>query len=282
MFRRGGIEPIDFLVVGHLSVDPKSDSAHLGGTAAYSALTAHVLGRRTGLVTSVRDETLLEPLRDIAIVNFPSSENTTFMQTDHPDGNRQTLLSQADDLESYQIPELWSHPPIVHLAPLIHEIPISMGRQFGESFVGMTPAGWLRTWDETGRMAAEPWPEMDFALRFADAVVVSEQDIGGSAEVTAEMAAASQVLAVRHEHEGTSIYTMGEEHFIAAPKVDVVDTAGAEGVFAAAFFSSLHGTGDVLGAARFATQLAALSGSRKGLESVPTKDEIYDLSAEVF
>jgi hypothetical protein len=53
MQNKKSFEPIDYLVIGHLTQDIIPDGFRLGGTAAYSALTARALGLRVGIVTSV-------------------------------------------------------------------------------------------------------------------------------------------------------------------------------------------------------------------------------------
>ena len=42
------LEPVDYLVIGHLSCDITPEGPRLGGTAAYAALTSHALGLRVG------------------------------------------------------------------------------------------------------------------------------------------------------------------------------------------------------------------------------------------
>jgi sugar/nucleoside kinase (ribokinase family) len=53
-------------------------------------------------------------------------------------------------------------------------------------------------------------------------------------------------------------------------------------VFAAAFFSRLFTTRDPWEAARFATQLGAISVTRPGLTGIPTAEEIEACMVEVF
>ena len=45
-------QPLDYLVIGHVTQDLVNGGVMLGGTASYSTMTAHALGLRTGLVTS--------------------------------------------------------------------------------------------------------------------------------------------------------------------------------------------------------------------------------------
>ena len=47
------LEPVDYLVIGHVTEDLTPTGPRLGGTAAFAALTARAFGLRTGIVTSV-------------------------------------------------------------------------------------------------------------------------------------------------------------------------------------------------------------------------------------
>ncbi|HET6789000.1 MAG TPA: carbohydrate kinase family protein, partial [Aquabacterium sp.] len=66
------------------------------------------------------------------------------------------------------------------------------------------------------------------------------------------------------------------------PKVKEVDATGAGDIYAAAFFVRLYTTRDPWEAARFATQFAAYSVSRPGLEGIPTEQEIQACRMEVL
>jgi len=61
-----------------------------------------------------------------------------------------------------------------------------------------------------------------------------------------------------------------------------VDTTGAGDIFATAFFFRLYATRDPWEAARFATQLAANSVTREGLNGIPTQEEIQECMTEVL
>ena len=53
-------------------------------------------------------------------------------------------------------------------------------------------------------------------------------------------------------------------------------------IFAAAFFVRLYTTRDPWEAARFATQLSAISITRPGFSGIPTPQEIEECMVEVF
>ena len=65
-------------MIGHVAHDLTPEGPRLGGTVAYSALTARALGLRVGIVTASGPETSLDALQDIPIVPIKSPQSTTF------------------------------------------------------------------------------------------------------------------------------------------------------------------------------------------------------------
>ncbi|MEK6256870.1 MAG: PfkB family carbohydrate kinase [Chloroflexota bacterium] len=281
MYRLPGAEPIDYLLLGHLSEDVTPDGLQLGGSVAYAALTAHALGMRVGIVTSSNEDMVLGRLSDIPIVNIPSDHTTSFENVVTKSGRTQMLLQQAEKIDYYQIPELWRQAPIVHVAPIAQEISASILSNFDGSLLCLTPQGWLRDWDEYGNVSSNEWPEADYALRHGDAVVISKEDVDNDPDRINEMAVSARILVITDAKNGADLYINGEIHHVDSPVMQEVDSTGAGDIFSAAFFVNLKGTNNPLEAAEFATRVAALSVTRAGLESIPTKDDIYDLMNEV-
>ena len=62
-------EPIDYLLIGHVTEDITPDTTVIGGTAAYAGLTAHALGMKVGLITSCNPELSLDDLNGISIMD---------------------------------------------------------------------------------------------------------------------------------------------------------------------------------------------------------------------
>jgi hypothetical protein len=60
MYNLVPLEPVDYLVIGHVAHDLTPSGPRLGGTAAYSTLTARALGLRVGVVTASGPETSLD------------------------------------------------------------------------------------------------------------------------------------------------------------------------------------------------------------------------------
>jgi hypothetical protein len=52
MLTHDHIEPIDYLVIGHLTKDLTPQGSRMGGTASFASLTGKALGMRVGIITS--------------------------------------------------------------------------------------------------------------------------------------------------------------------------------------------------------------------------------------
>jgi hypothetical protein len=282
MVRSPTFDPIDYLVIGHITQDLSEEGLRLGGTATFASLTARALGLRVGLVTSWGGEIPLGPLSEFPLVNSPAVNSTTFENIDTPEGRVQLIYHVANSLDLNLIPESWLNTPIVHLGPVAQEVEPSLMRRFSNNFVGVTPQGWLRAWDTKGRVSPCEWPEAAFVLQQAGAAVISSEDVAGDEARIEELASACRVLAVTENNEGVRLFWNGDVRRFRAPQVDAVDTTGAGDIFATAFFFRLYATRDPWEAARFATQLASISVTRHGLDGIPTADEIQDCLVEVL
>lgn len=276
------LEPVDYLVIGHITRDLTSDGPRLGGTAAYASLTARAMGLRVGVVTSWGGEIPLGPLRPIPVINYPAETSTTF-ENIYTDGSRvQVLHNVAPRLDYYIIPEPWRQAPIVHLGPVAQEVEPDLARRFPTSLIGLTPQGWMRGWDQKGHVYHTDWPEASFLLQQAGATVISVEDVDGDETRIEEMAASCHILAVTEANHGSRLYWNGDVRRFRAPVVNEIDATGAGDVYAAAFFIRLYMTRDPWEAARFATQLASISVTRPGLEGIPTPDEVQETLIEVL
>lgn len=276
------LEPVDYLVIGHLTVDRTPEGNRLGGTAAYSSLTARAMGLKVGVVTAWGAEIPLGALAELPVVSFPSEQSTMFENTYSESGRSQFLIQRAPALEYYQVPEPWRTASIVHVGPVAQEIEPDFVRRFPASWIGVTPQGWLRSWDKRGKVNPAEWPEAAFVLERAGAAVISVEDVDGDEERIDELAAYCRVLAVTENRLGARVYWHGDVRRFHPPDVQEVDPTGAGDIFAAVFFARLFATRDPWEAGRLATQLSAISVTRPGLEAVPTQDEINNCLVEVF
>jgi hypothetical protein len=232
------------------------------------------LGLCVGVITSVGpDFELGHVLNDALITSLPAAATTTFENIYTSGGRHQVLHSRAETLTSKVVPSDW-HTPVVHLGPVARECDPSLVDAFGDGFVGVTPQGWMRCWDQTGRVSHCLWEGAPGVLSRADAVVLSLEDVAGDESLVAQYTAQTQVLVVTEGAGGCTVYAEGRSRHFPAPDVDEVDPTGAGDVFATVFFVDLQRNGDPWQAARFANCVAAHSVMRAGLASTPGPEEI--------
>jgi sugar/nucleoside kinase (ribokinase family) len=276
------LEPVDYLVIGHVAHDLTPEGPRLGGTAAYSALTAQALGLRVGIVTAHGPETSLAPLEDIPIIAIESPNSTIFENIYTEQGRIQYLRAQATRLDFKYVPEVWRQASIIHLGPIANEVDAVLPDGFSPSLLGLTPQGWMRQWDSECRVSRSEWQGADAALARAGAVVISREDVNGDDELIEHMAHQTHILVVTESAAGAVLYWNGDRRRFRAPKVTEMDATGAGDVFAAAFFTRLAATRDPWEATRFATMLASCSVTRPGLEGIATKGEVAVCMIEIL
>ncbi|NOT03625.1 MAG: ribokinase [Anaerolineales bacterium] len=277
-------QPVDYLIVGHVAVDITPIGVQLGGTVSYSALTARALGLRVGIVTSSAADAPLQALDGIQIVNIPAEHSTTFENIKTENGRRQTLHHQAVPILLEHIPQAWRKAPIIHLAPIARELESSLSGKLSGTFLGITPQGWMRAWDENGQVAACVWDAnaSEQALGQAGAVVMSVEDVNRDLEQVEAMAHQTRILCLTEGEAGAVLYWNGDRRRFRPVEVQEVDATGAGDIFAAAFFMRYYNTRDPWEATRFATNLAARSVTRMGLNGIPTSHEIEECLMEVL
>lgn len=273
------IEPIDYLVLGHITQDITSNGFIPGGTACYAALTARAFGLKVGILTAYADDAILPELDGIQVVHQPSDVSTVFENIYHKTYREQIIHSHAEILHPRHLPESWLSAPYVHFGPIAHEIDLDFFKIFPNAFIGVTPQGWYRDWDTKGNVLFRDWMESAHYLGTANAAVLSIEDVKGNEDIIASLAYTVRVLVVTDGYSGARVYWNGDVRNFRPPIVEEIEPTGAGDIFATAFFIRLKQTQNPWEAARFATLIAARSVTRKGLDSVPTESEIlHDLS----
>lgn len=276
------LRPVDYLLIGHVAVDLTPTGKQLGGTVSYSALTAKAMGLRVGIVTSVGEDAPLHLLDGVQISNLPTEQSTIFENVKTEHGRKQTLHHQATKISFEHVPHIWRDAPIVHIAPIAQEVDAELVKQFPASWVGVTPQGWMRGWDENGSVFATAWENSEQVLGRVGGVVMSLEDINRDLELVEWMAHHARLLCLTEGEQGAVLHWHGDRRRFRPPVVEEVDATGAGDIFTAGFFVRLHETRDPWEAARFATNLAAYSVTRAGLNGIPTPTEIEHCKMEVL
>jgi sugar/nucleoside kinase (ribokinase family) len=276
------MEPVDYLMIGHVAHDVTPEGYRLGGTAAYSALTARALGMRVGMLTASGPETALDALLDIPVISLDSPQSTTFenIYTEHH--RIQYLRAQATRLDFEAVPDAWRRSPIIHLGPIADEMDTTLPTTFSTALLGLTPQGWMRQWDADQRVFMREWRNAESALPKAGAVIISREDVHHNDELVEHLAQQTRVLVATEGPDGCVVYWNGDRRRFRPPSVHQVDATGAGDVFATCFFVRLFQTRDPWEAGRFATILAAHTVTRVGLDGIPTAGEIEECLTEIL
>lgn len=268
------VTPLDYLVIGHVTADLTVEGVRLGGTAAFSGLTAQALGMQPGLITSYSLDLDTTPIKSLWKVNRPSEDTTTFKNVSDGISRKQYLYQIAKRLSADDIPKFRHPPDIVHLGPVANEVDPDILRSFSHSLKCLTPQGWMRTTNSDQKVVHHTWKGYKEILHQADITVISHEDVQMDEELIASMANATSILVVTENNRGARVYWHNDARFFKAPEVKYLEDTGAGDIFAAAFFYRYFYTKDPWEAGRFAVLLASWSVTREHLDSIPTPAEI--------
>lgn len=274
---------LDYLVIGHVTRDILADGGlTVGGTATYAARTAQAMGCRVGVITSAEAGLELDTaLPNVALLRVPAFTTTTFENRTSRSGRVQWVRAVARALTPDAVPSQWRQVSVVHLGPVAQECDPDLALAFTDAFLGLTPQGWMRSWDDEGRVHSARWASAGRLLPHADAVVLSEEDLAGDEDVVARWAEMTPVLALTRGPRGCSVYAAGQVMDVPGVPTIEVEPTGAGDIFAAVFFTSLAQGVEPWRSAQLANALAAISVTRTGLESVPTPAEILRCRARL-
>ncbi len=258
---------IDYLVVGHVTLDITPDGPVAGGTATFSSRVAHALGCRTAVFTSAAEDFDLDhTFPEIEVFRVPSRETTTFENIYTDSGRKQKLHALAGLIPSDQIPLSWRRAKIVHLGPIVNEIEPDLIEMFSNSLIGVTPQGWYRSWKPDGTVYVKDWINAQEVLKLAAVVIVSPEDLP-DINMIDQFREWCPIVILTQRFGGCVVYCRDETRHIPAPKVQEISPTGAGDIFATSFLIRLHQTkGNAWEAAHFANQVAAASVTKQGLD----------------
>jgi sugar/nucleoside kinase (ribokinase family) len=266
----------DFLVIGHVTKDLQKDGYTIGGTVTFASLTARNLGQRAAVVTRASPDLSLNPLyRGVEVLRLPSPATSTFQNLYSTNGTRtQFVRAVAGQIEAEDIPPAWREAKVVLLGPLADELEGSIAGIFPHSLIGVTPQGWMRRWDEEGRVFPKPWDGAAEVLACARVMVCSENDTEMDEDVVQAYVRMADILVVTHGPGGATVYHQGEARRLPAFETVEIDPTGAGDVFAAAYLIELERSGDPYAAAHFANCVASFVVEKPGVEGIPTLEQV--------
>jgi sugar/nucleoside kinase (ribokinase family) len=271
----------DYVTVGHVTIDviAADGSRRPGGGAFYSALQAARLGLRTLILTrgsAPEIEALLQPYRsELELRILPAPATTTLLTSWSGGARTQRLLAWAGPISA----EVEVDTEILHFAPVARET--SAAWHGHADFVGLTPQGLAREWNDGGEIVPAPLSSNRSSLEEiipdgCQAVVVSELERAACAPLLSAASGGGAVLAITAGASATSIQppdgesTRVQTTSVANPRDDL----GAGDVFAAAFFVALHEGHSPTRAAAYGNAAAAIRIHGIGAEAIGDRSAI--------
>jgi hypothetical protein len=267
---------LDFVAVGHVTIDRVSGRRRLGGAAAFAALTAARLGLRSGILTSAAPTfPYWDSLDGVEIHCQAAARTTEFENVYEGSRRRQRVLAQADVLTEAGLASILGRladDAAVLYCPVVHEVELPLAPLAPRGLSGVAPQGFFRQWKPHGLVEACDWEDASTALARADVVSMSEDDHVAPEELAEEFP--GRAFAVTKGASGARVYSEGDVFDLPAFTAVEVDPTGAGDVFAASFLLALRERRPVLRAARFAACAASFAVEAPGIEGIPTRKTV--------
>ncbi len=267
-----------FLSVGHFCYDVAPDGYILGGSAAYSTVTARNLGIPARAVTAVGPNFDAENclLKGIETRYHQSTETTIFDNQYDERGNRLQFISAlAMNLSPEHIPITWRCPDIVYLCPIAGEVDADIIHMFSdETLIGVTPQGWMRQWDSDGRVFPKRWENAEEILPHTDILVLSDEDLGMYPDELEKYITLTPIVVLTRGARDAQLFQNGNVLKSPAYSITEIDPTGAGDVFATAFLINYCQTRAVKQALNFAHCVASFAVEGTGASNIPTFTQV--------
>ncbi len=269
---------IDYLAIGHVTDDLWPEGNTPGGTVTYSSRAARAFVPHVKVLTAADvafDTQAAFPAISVCRVDAPAT--TRFRNIYTPEGRVQVVSPCPVTLQPDDLTAEMRNSRIVHLAPVCNEVSAAIaGAVEPDTFVGITPQGWMRRWNGDGHVEsrADNWVEAAAVLPRANAVVISIDDVAGDWSVARRWAARTPLLVVTQGPLGCTAFRGGAPLHVPAPKVQEVEPTGAGDIFAAVLFIALQRGADLRDACEHANCIAAQSVTRVRMAGIPTERDI--------
>ncbi|MFP3854593.1 MAG: hypothetical protein ACLFWD_09900, partial [Anaerolineales bacterium] len=198
----------EILLVGHISLDVTEGGSRVGGTVAYAGATLAVLGHKVGAVTSMGPDLEWDPPRNLTLERIPAEKSTSFENQYMQGGRQQKLHNRAVDLDIDMVPKAWQAAPVALLAPIADEIDPAIAKALPDSWIALTPQGWLRQWNAAGEVRHKEIEAIDRLPR-ARMVFLSREDLDGDETWIDRLSNRYRMFILTEAEKGARIYHQG-------------------------------------------------------------------------
>ncbi len=269
-----------FLAIGHFCYDVSPSGYVLGGSAAYSTITARNLGCRARAITAAGSD--FDPqnptLDGIEVIYLESSNTTIFENRYGADGGReQLILSLGSRLKPQVIGSDSRNAEIAYLCPIADEVYPDCIHSLNSALIGVTPQGWMRQLDGDSQVVRpKRWDSSPAILPYADVLILSEEDLIAYPDELEKYIELTRIVVLTKGRYGATLYENGQALDSQAYPANEVDPTGAGDVFAAAFLIKYFETRIPQEALNFAHCAASFAVEGKYTTNIPTLEAIQN------
>ena len=266
-----------FLAIGHFCYDVTPNGYVLGGSAAYSAITARNLGFKARVVTAVGvDFDRRNPLLDGIEITYHESSNTTIFDNRYRENGQrqQSILALGAKLKPQHVAGACCEAQVAYLCPIADEVDPNCIHSFSGSLIGVTPQGWMRHRNSDSRAIAKRWSSATSILPHADVLILSDEDLSTYPDELEKYIELTKIVVLTKGKEGATLYENGRVLDSNAYPANEIDPTGAGDVFAAAFLIKYYETQLPQEALNFAHCAASFAVEGRYTANIPTLDSI--------
>ena len=268
---------MDYLFIGHVCQDITPEGYALGGSASYCSISAHLLGKEVGILTSFSDAfSFLSDFQNIYIHNKKSANTTIFENVYHPTHRTQYIFKRAADIHAFDLPTKWKNVPLVHLGPIADEVDFEIIKAFHpDTIIAATPQGWLRQWDEQTREISPKILDWN-KLSGIDILILSDEDILGYESLFPSIVQQIPIVVLTRGEETASVFKDGRQDDFPVFHTNVVDPTGAGDTFATGFLIKYLATKNITKAMSYGHVVASFCIESKGLSGLKNLNKVEE------
>ncbi|MHA1379235.1 MAG: carbohydrate kinase family protein [Candidatus Helarchaeota archaeon] len=286
---------LDCTIFGHFCLDYFKgrerfpDYIRLGGTTVYASKTAQRLNKKVAIVSSIGPDfkhELIEPLKKdgIKIHLIKSKLNSTAFVHQYIKKQRiLTLKSRCKMIEDSDIPNEYLNSKLFLIGAVANEVDTSVLTKISQLNVpiGLDLHGFLRNFDENGKMRLNEWFEADDYLQHVTflkgtdkeaKVLTGLKNLQEIARVISNMG--PKIVVITRGRKGSFVYSNNISLQIPTIAKNIIDETGAGDTYFTAFIFDYLQNEDLYHAALFGASAASFVMEKQGPFGFASQEEI--------
>ncbi|HLD04962.1 MAG TPA: carbohydrate kinase family protein [Candidatus Nanoarchaeia archaeon] len=277
---------LDIVIISHASIDITIEGIFLGGPTSYGGRILSELGSNFLVVPQIgRNDFLFRDYyyKKIKKYVFIENKNTTTFRLEECKGLRNIyVVKRAENLNIKNIPKEAFQSKYILLSPIVDDMPIDFVRDVAaKSHNGVVCIDPFN--NDNGRFTRKHKHYFEQLLDYVQIIKLSKNELLGLSDCkdmykALERLGCSKVLfLITLGSQGVLVYNKNMWKIVPPFKKYLVkDTTGCGDIFFASFIYGLVNNFPLLESALFGNICAGLSVREKGVDSIPSKSDIWE------